>query len=155
MEKTAAGILREIRDLAGPPASEFLREHSWTYDAENDYYNPLDEALADYMDCDFCDRLFRPNAAGKYEGITRIDDPGDPNSERPVQEICDLCRAGLPADWSPAWPGQANEGQEPRSESSTSRRVRPHGPVRTTSTYAPPGTSPGRSGPFGAVRLMS
>lgn len=112
--KAAAGILREVRDLAGPPAAEFLREHGWTYDAENDSFCPLDLERAEYMKCDFCDRLFRPNAAGKYEGITRIDgppdDPDDPNSGRPAQEICDLCRAGLPADWSPAWPGQENEG---------------------------------------------
>jgi hypothetical protein len=27
---------------------------------------------AEYMDCDFCDRLFRPNAAGRREEITRI-----------------------------------------------------------------------------------
>jgi len=112
--KAAAGILREVRDLAGPPAAEFLRDHGWAYDAENDSFCPLDLERAEYMDCDFCDRLFRPNAAGKYEGITRIDgpldDPGDPNSGWPVQDVCDLCRAELPAGWSPAWPGRENEG---------------------------------------------
>ena len=114
--KAAADILREVRDLAGPPAKEFLREHGWAYDAESDTYGQLDEALAEYMDCDFCDRLFRPNAAGQYEGITRIfgplypDDPDDPDARILVQEICDLCRAALPADWSPAWPGEESEG---------------------------------------------
>jgi hypothetical protein len=65
------------------------------------------------MDCDFCDRLFRPNAAGQYEGITRIWgllDPDDPDAGILVQEVCDLCRAELPVDWSPAWQGRENEG---------------------------------------------
>jgi hypothetical protein len=68
------------------------------------------------MGCDFCDRLFGPNAAGQYEGITRIwglldpDDPDDPDAGILVQEVCDLYRAELPADWSPAWPGRENEG---------------------------------------------
>lgn len=105
--------------LAGPLASEFLREHGWTYDAENDYNGPFYEALAGYMDCGFCDRLFRPDAAGNYEGITRIDgpldDPDDSNSGRPVQESVTSAGAGLPADWSPAWPGQASEGRKPRT----------------------------------------
>jgi GNAT superfamily N-acetyltransferase len=115
--KAAAEILSEVRDLAGPPAPLFLREHGWTYDAEANCYGPIDEALADYMDCDFCDRLFRPNAAGKYEGITRILgplDPVDPDLGILVQEICDLCRAGLPADWSPAWPDHETEEQGPQ-----------------------------------------
>ena len=50
----------------------FLRDHGWTYDAENDSFCPLDLERAKYMDCDLCDRLFRPDAAGQYEGITRI-----------------------------------------------------------------------------------
>ena len=66
---------------------------------------------AEYMDCGFCDRLFGPDAAGQYEGITRVWgllDPDDPDAGDSCAAVCDLCKAettgrlvtGL------AWPGE-------------------------------------------------
>ena len=51
------------------------------------------------MDCDFCDRLFGPNAAGKHEGITRIDGPLDD-----------------PDDPNPGWPGVHSRGNPQSGE---------------------------------------
>ncbi len=102
-----ADILREVRDLSPPPSVQVLEEYGWSYDAENDSYEELDERLLTSTWCDFCDRLFYFDDSGGYKGLSRAyrDDPDDPEGGI-CQDICDLCKADRPPGM---WPEQVKE----------------------------------------------
>jgi hypothetical protein len=77
-----------------------------------------------------------PERGGQYEGITRIwglldpDDPDDPDAGILVQEVCDLCRAGLPAGLVTglAWPRTKGKspGVNPAPAAESARTASPH-----------------------------
>jgi len=84
-------------------------------------------------DCDFCDRLFRPNAAGQYKGIIRIwslldpDHPDDLDAGILVQRYATSAEPNYRQTGHRLGLAGRTKGKSPGVNPAPSRRVRPHG----------------------------